>query len=77
MPLIRFKQIRSAFHPETRESECYDKCHQLQYFTRIYNYMAKEVFHLGPNVLFDKGGVAMRSRYYLVRQYNKDKPEKL
>ena len=76
MPLIRFKQIRSAFHPETGESECGDKCHQLRYFIRMYNYMAKEVFHLGPNVSFDEGGVAMRSRYCPVRQYNKDKPEK-
>ena len=76
MPLICFKQIRSAFHPEAGESECGDKCHQLRYFIRMFNYMAKEVFHLGPNVSFDEGGVAMRSRYCPVRQYNKDKPEK-
>ena len=75
MPLIRFKQIRSAFHPEAGQSQCGDKCHQLRYFIRMYNYMAKKVFHIGPNVSFDEGGVAMRSRYCPVRQYNKDKPE--
>ena len=38
--------------------------------------MARDVFYLGPNVLFDEGRIAMRSRYCPVRQYNKDKPEK-
>ena len=76
MPLIRFKQIRSAFHPEAGDSQCNDKCHQLRYFIRMFNYMAKDVFYLGENVSFDEGGVAMRSRYCPVRQYNKDKPEK-
>ena len=76
MPLIRFKQIRSAFHPESGTSYCGDKCHQLRFFIRMFNDKAKHVFNLGPNVSFDEGGVAMRSRYCPVRQYNKDKPEK-
>ena len=76
MPLIRFKQIRGAFHPETGTSQCGDKCHQLRYFIRRFNECAKKTFNLGPNVSFDEGGVAMRSRYCPVRQYNKDKPNK-
>ena len=38
--------------------------------------MAKDVIYLGSNVSSDEGGVAMRSRYFPVWQYNKDKPEK-
>ncbi len=41
MSLIRFKQIRSAFHPEAGESACQDKCHQLRFFIRMFNDMAK------------------------------------
>ena len=29
MLLVRFKQIRSAFHPETGVTACNDSCHQL------------------------------------------------
>ena len=76
MTLVRFKQIRSAFHPESENSRCNDKCHQLRYFIRLFNSKAKEVFDLGPNISFDEGGVAMRSRYCPVRMYNKDKPDK-
>ena len=76
MTLVRFKQIRPAFHPEAKNSICNDKCHQLRYFIRLFNSKAKEVFDLGPNISFDEGGVAMRSRYCPVRMYNKDKPDK-
>ena len=76
MSLVRFKQIRSAFHLEAGASICNDKCHQLRFFIRLFNAKAKEIFHLGKNVSFDEGGVAMRSRYCPVRQYNKDKPDK-
>ena len=76
MTLVRFKQIRSALHPECGKSANNDKCHQLRYFIRLFNYMARDVFYLGPNAAFDEGGVAMRSRYCPVRQYNKDKPAK-
>ena len=62
MTLIRFKQIRSAFHPEADKSLSNDKCHQLRYFIRTFNEMAKKTFNLGPNISLDEGGVAMRSR---------------
>ena len=77
MPLVRFKQIRSAFHPEAGKSELTgDKCHQLRYFIRAFNERARHVFHLGPKASFDEGGIPMRSRYCPVRMYNKDKPDK-
>ena len=76
MSLIRFKQIRVAFHPEAGQTQCGDKCHQLRYFIRRFNECAKKTFNLGPNASFDEGGIAMRSRYCPVRQYNKDKPNK-
>ena len=38
--------------------------------------MAKKIFYLGPNASFDEEGIAMRSRFCPVRQYNKDKPAK-
>ena len=64
MPLDRFKQIRSAFHPEAGDNkESGDKCHQLQYFICRFNEKARNIFYLGPNVSFDEGGVPMRSRY--------------
>ena len=68
MPLVWFKQIRLAFHPEAGESSCHDKCHQLRYFIRMFNDMAKQIFALGPHAAFDEGGVAMRSRYCPVQQ---------
>ena len=61
MSLVRFKQICSAFYPESDSSLCDDKCHQLRYFIRSFNEKVKEVFSLGPNVSFDEGGIAMRS----------------
>jgi len=73
---IRFKQIRGAFHPEAGLSLCGNKCHQLRYFIRKFNEKAKRIFHLGFNASFDEGGIAIRSRYCPVRQYNKDKPNK-
>ena len=32
MSLVRFKQIRSAFHPQAEKSICGDNCHQLRFF---------------------------------------------
>ena len=56
MPLLRFKQIRSAFHPEAGRSELTgDKCHQLRYFIRGFNELTSHVFHLGPKASFDEG----------------------
>ena len=76
MSLVRFKQIRSAFRPEYHRYDINDKCYQLRWFIQHFNYMAKKVFFLGPNASFDEGGIAMRSRFCPVRQYNKDKPAK-
>ena len=42
----------------------------------MFNDTAKKTFCLGPHTAFDEGGVAMRSRYCPVRQYNNDKPDK-
>ena len=38
--------------------------------------MTRDVFHLGPNFLFDEGSVAIRSGHCPVQQHEKDKPEK-
>ena len=53
------------------------KCRQLRFFIQMFNDMAKLIFMLGNNVVVDEGGVAMRSRYCPVKQYNKDKPANL
>ena len=38
--------------------------------------MARDLFYHGPNAVFDEDKIAMRSRYYPVRQYNKDNAAK-
>ena len=76
MSLLRFKQIRSAFRSECDRYDPNDKCYQLSWIIRQFNFMAKKIFHLGPNASFDEGGIPMRSRFCPVRQYNKDKPAK-
>ena len=76
MSLLRFKQIRSAFRSECDRYDPNDKCYQLRWIIRQFNFMAKKIFHLGPNASFDEGGIPMRSRFCPVRQYNKDKPAK-
>ena len=76
MPLVRFKQIRSALRPEADVTDKYDKCAQLRFFIRRFNAKGREVFNLGAEASFDEGGIPMRSRYCPVRQYNKDKPDK-
>ena len=37
---------------------------------------SRKNFDLGPNATFDEGGVATRSQFCCVRQYNKDKLDK-
>lgn len=74
--LVRFKQIRSVFHPEAGTSNCEDKFHQLCYIIRMSNYNARRTCSLGPNAAFDKGQTAMMSQYCPVRQYNKYEPSK-
>jgi hypothetical protein len=77
MDITRFKQIRSAFHPENSEyAKGGDKCYQLRSTLRQLNTCAAKVFNVGPDLTFDEGGIACRSRFCPVRQYNKDKPQK-
>ena len=74
--LHRFKQIRAAYHPEVGSSAIGDKCHQLRFAINQLNYASRATFVPGPNLSFDEGGIASRSRMNPVRQYNKDKPNK-
>ena len=76
MPLKRFCQIRSAFHPEFGVSSVGNKCHQLRYLIRNINHAAARTYNVGKNVTFDEGVIATRTRFCCVRQYNKDKPDK-
>ncbi|CAB9525639.1 unknown protein [Seminavis robusta] len=78
MSLIRFKQIRSAFHPECKSmaGEGGDKCYQLRRCINTVNRASKSTFDAGCWCSFDEGGVACRSRFCPCRQYNKDKPDK-
>ncbi|CAB9498182.1 unknown protein [Seminavis robusta] len=78
MTLLRFKQIRAAFHPEDKEmaAGASDKCYQLRRAINSTNTASKSTFDAGPFCAFDEGGVACRSRFCPVRQYNKDKPNK-
>ena len=74
--LVRFKQIRSALHPESGYCNLTgDKYHQLRYFIRLFNERAKNTFYLKPSISFDEDGVPMRSWYCPVRMFNKDKPD--
>jgi Transposase IS4 len=77
MTLTRYKQIRSAFHPEDRAAGLGgDKCYQLRHAINTLNAAAKNVKYIGENSTFDEGGIASWSRVNPVRQYNKDKPQK-
>ena len=77
MSITRFKQIRAALHPENSVYAMGgDKCYQLRSTLRQINQCALQVFEVGPELTFDEGGIACRSRFCPVRQYNKDKPQK-
>lgn len=78
MSLNRFKQIRGAFHPEDKvvANGSDDKCYQLRAAINELNAASLALFVPEANFAFDEGGVACRSRYCPVRQYNKDKPDK-
>ena len=76
MTLRRFKQIRAAFHPKTGTSTIGDKCHQIRHALNTLNTASLKTFTPGINLSFDEDGVASRSRFNPVRQYNKDKPQK-
>jgi hypothetical protein len=77
MSLIRFKQIRGAFHPMDKVAgRGGDKCYQLRSALNRLNAASKITFIPSGNLAFDEGGVSCRSRLCPVRQYNKDKPGK-
>jgi len=77
MKFNRFKQMRGAFHPEDKTAGIgKDKCYQLRHILNQLNAAALSSFHMGPNMAFDEGGGACRSRFCPVRQCNKDKPDK-
>ena len=59
MCLIRFKQNRGNFQPDSNQMQCGDKCHQLKNFIRTFNECAKWIFYLGHNPSFHEGGVVM------------------
>jgi Transposase IS4 len=77
MTLWRYKQIRSAFHPEDRSAGAAgDKAYQLRHAINNLNTAAANTKHIAENVAFDEGGSASRHRMNPIRQYNKDKPKK-
>jgi Transposase IS4 len=78
MSLNRFKQIRGAFHPEDKRmaNGSADKCYQLRAAINELNAASRANFVPEGNCSFDEGGIACRSRFCPVRQYNKDKPDK-
>lgn len=78
MSLNRFKQIRGAFHPEDKilSDQLGDKCYMLRSVINELNRCSLRNFVPEGNLSFDEGGIACRSRYCPVRQYNKDKPDK-
>jgi Transposase IS4 len=77
MTLSRYKQIRTAFHPEDRTGGMEgDKCYQLRHAINTINKAALNAKHIGEDVTFDEGGIGSRHRMNPVRQYNKDKPQK-
>jgi len=78
MSLNRFKQIRGAFHPEDKflGNQKGDKCYMLRAQLNEINTRSMTNFVPEANLAFDEGGIACRSRYCPVWQYNKDKPDK-
>ncbi len=72
----RFIQIRAAIRPEFGETNISDKCHQLRTTINYLNNHAKKTFIPGCFLSFDEGGIANKSKYNPVRQYNASKPDK-
>ena len=72
----RFQQIRAAYHPEVGQSKSGDKVHQLRYALNCLNTASKRTFVPGLDLSFDEGGIASRSKFCPVRQYNQSKPDK-
>jgi Transposase IS4 len=79
MSVNRFKQIRGAFHPESKKkanSDNQDKCYQLRLAINELSAASLQNFVPERNCSFDQGGCSCQLRYCPVRQYNKDKPQK-
>ena len=76
MILVRFKQIRSIFCPESENIDRGYKLFQLRWLITKFDQMTREIFISGSSALFDEGGVPTRNRFCLVQQYNEDKPAK-
>ena len=78
MNLIIFRKIRSTYHLESGENatRSENKCYQLSYTILKFNDRAGNMFDLDCSAVFDKGGVAMWSRYCPIKQYTKKKPAK-
>jgi hypothetical protein len=65
MKLFWYKQIRAAFHPEDRHD-----------INTTFNQASRNANYMGENRTFDEGGLGSLNQMNLVRQYNKDKPQK-
>ncbi len=76
MSYSRVIQMRAAFHPESETSQEQDICHQLRNAIDHLNKAAKRTFIPGKEMSFNEGGIASKSNYNPVRQYNNSKPEK-
>ena len=75
MSLQRFKQIRSAFHPNLGASDIQDKCHQLQYSINTITAISRTIFIPGLDLSVDKGGVMSCS--YLILLDNTTKTNQI
>ena len=77
MDFKRFKQILSGLRTVgERAQNVEDKAYQLRHACQAISTGASRTFRIGRYMSFDEGGVASRSRYNPIRQYNKDKPQK-
>ena len=72
----RFIQIRAALRPKFGETNILDKCHQLRTAINYLNNHAKKTFIPHCFLSFDEGGIANKSKYNPVCQYNASKPDK-
>eukprot|EP00957_Ditylum_brightwellii_P076346 5802537-Ditylum_brightwellii.AAC.1 len=56
MSLCYFRQIRSAFHPDTESSAIGNKCHQLRFLIQKINRAAIKTCYIGPKLALDESG---------------------
>jgi hypothetical protein len=60
MSIVRFKQIRSVFRPESGRTIVGDKCHQLRWYINKLYATARNAFIPGYKLSFNEGGHATR-----------------